>query len=132
MLIIFVLNIDKGHCYIFICGQLNPSLIEQHGPFIDTSVLDTCSSALSPKRRYARLKKKGEQNKQLNLLEKKSWIQASAFNVQCRYVTGSGHDYGGDPLIEVELQMDTHMDHTEIPVIETDEPLFDVLPKLFK
>ncbi|KAF4762891.1 hypothetical protein HAV15_001508 [Penicillium sp. str.  len=27
--------------------------------------------------------------------------------------------------------MDTHMDHTEIPVIETDEPLFDVLPKLF-
>ncbi|KAJ5506947.1 hypothetical protein N7453_005904 [Penicillium expansum] len=27
--------------------------------------------------------------------------------------------------------MDSHMDHTEIPVIETDEPLFDVLPKLF-
>ncbi|CRL22519.1 unnamed protein product [Penicillium camemberti] len=27
--------------------------------------------------------------------------------------------------------MDTHMDHTEIPVIETHEPLFDVLPKLF-
>ncbi|CAI7656082.1 unnamed protein product [Penicillium glandicola] len=27
--------------------------------------------------------------------------------------------------------MDSHMDHTEIPVIETDEPLFDVIPKLF-
>jgi hypothetical protein len=27
--------------------------------------------------------------------------------------------------------MDSHMD-TEIPVIETDESLFDVLPKLFK
>ncbi|KAJ5497556.1 hypothetical protein N7463_009543 [Penicillium fimorum] len=27
--------------------------------------------------------------------------------------------------------MDSHMDHTEIPVIEIDEPLFDVLPKLF-
>jgi hypothetical protein len=24
------------------------------------------------------------------------------------------------------------MDHTEIPIIDTDEPLFDVLPKLFK
>lgn len=43
----FCLNIDKGHCYVFICGQLNPSPIEQHGPLIDTSVLDTCSSALS-------------------------------------------------------------------------------------
>lgn len=47
-------------------------------------------------------------------------------------MTGSGRDHGGDPLIEVELPMDTHMDHTEIPVIETHEPLFDVLPKLFK
>lgn len=28
--------------------------------------------------------------------------------------------------------MDTYMDHTEIPVIETDEPLFDVLPKTFE
>jgi hypothetical protein len=65
-------------------------------------------------------------------LEKKSWIQASTSNVQRRYGTDSGRDHGGDPLIEVELQMDTHMDHTEIPVIETDEPLFDVLPKLFK
>ncbi|KAJ5813181.1 hypothetical protein N7447_010204 [Penicillium robsamsonii] len=27
--------------------------------------------------------------------------------------------------------MDSHMDHTEIPVIEIEEPLFDVLPKLF-
>ncbi|CAG7934765.1 unnamed protein product [Penicillium nalgiovense] len=27
--------------------------------------------------------------------------------------------------------MDSHMDHTEIPVIETNEPLFDVLPKLY-
>jgi hypothetical protein len=44
---------------------------------------------------------------------------------------GAGGGYEGDPLIE-ELQMDSHIDHTEIPVIYTDEPLFDVLPKLSK
>ncbi|KAJ5178635.1 uncharacterized protein N7500_001334 [Penicillium coprophilum] len=47
-------------------------------------------------------------------------------------MSGSGGKHRGDLLIKVELlQMDSHMDHTEIPVIETDEPLFDVLPKLF-
>lgn len=32
----------------------------------------------------------------------------------------------------VYKSLDAEMDHTEIPIIDTDESLFDVLPKLFK
>lgn len=100
--------------------------------------LNTCSSALSRKGDTLDEKKKKKENKKqtAKYIEKqiKSWINFGTFNIQrLTSVCGWFWRPRGDPLIEVELlQMDSHMDHTEIPVIETNEPLFDVLPKLYK
>ena len=98
--------------------------------------LNTCSSALSRKGDTLDEKKRRTKNKQPNTLKNKSnsEINFGTFNIQrLTSVCGWFWRPRGDPLIEVELlQMDSHMDHTEIPVIETNEPLFDVLPKLYK